>query len=184
MLRLSINAEKHKPVTSVLNCKSLIKCRNVQMFICRIDVQMYLCVYLCHVYIRFHLEVYFSLYVSNGAFQDKLKSRNALTLIHILFFSRHLETDSTEKPAILSAFLIGKKVFYIFHSNWGTLSIDTKYNGQIRQLQIFVCLLLFKLLMCWLKYILPVAAWSGWNTVSLVSCFQNIGPECDSCPPK
>lgn len=40
-------------------------------------------------------------------------------------------------------------------------------------------LLLFKLLISWLQYIVPVAAWSGWSTVSLFSCFQNRGAECD-----
>lgn len=136
--------------------KSLIKCRNVQM---------YLCVYLCHIYIRFHLEIYFSLYVSKGVLKDKLKSQNLLTLIWLFFFSWYLETNSTKKPAIFSAFSMGKKkAFYIFHSNRGILSMDANTIIQQSNTAVadFFCLLLFKLLMSWLQYTLPVAAW--WNT--------------------
>lgn len=160
--------------------KSLIKCRNVQM---------YLCVYLCHIYIRFHLEIYFSLYVSKGVLKDKLKSQNLLTLIWLFFFSWYLETNSTKKPAIFSAFSMGKKkAFYIFHSNRGILSMDA--NTIIQQSNMAVA----DFFVCYYSNCLWVGCsthclWQldeilGWNTVSLFSCFQNIGAECDSYPPE
>lgn len=57
------------------------------MYMYSIYVQMYLYVYLCHICVRFHLEVYFSLYFSNGVFEDKLKSQNMLTPDTHLIFS-------------------------------------------------------------------------------------------------
>lgn len=160
--------------------KSLIKCRNVQM---------YLCVYLCHIYIRFHLEIYFSLYVSKGVLKDKLKSQNLLTLIW-LFFS-----PDTWKPTQLKSQLF----FQLFRwekkaPSTSSIQIEASfqwmqipsYSSLIWQLQIFF--------VCYYSNCLWVGCsthclWQldeilGWNTVSLFSCFQNIGAECDSYPPE